>query len=162
MFNQPPLPADDARWMRAALAQAELAAAEGEVPVGAVVVVNGELVGVGANRTRRDCIIHAHAELVALADAERRLGDYRLDDAQVYVTVEPCLMCLGAIHQARAARVVYGAPELKFGACSRFGLASHPALRRLTICGGVLAEEAAGLLSRFFAGLRTGKGNEQD
>jgi tRNA(adenine34) deaminase len=158
MFNlEQDARARDEQWMRLALAEAEAAGAAGEVPVGAVVVLDGELAGRGGNRTRRDGIVQAHAELVALAAAEHKLGDYRLDRAELYVTVEPCLMCLGAIHQARVARLVYGAAEPKFGALgSRFELASHEALRRLTIVGGVLAEEAAALLSAFFAGLRQG------
>jgi tRNA(adenine34) deaminase len=163
MFN--PAPADrplDEQWMRLALAAAAEAGAAGEVPVGAVVVLDGQLAGTGSNRTRRDSIVYAHAELVALGQAERALGDYRLDGAELYVTLEPCLMCLGALHQARVARVVYGAPEPKFGAVgSRFDLASHEALRRLTITGGVLAEEAAALLSTFFAGLREGKRDDR-
>jgi tRNA(adenine34) deaminase len=157
MFNPGADNSRDAAWMALALEQARLAGAQGEVPVGAVVVVAGELVGAGANRTRRDGVIHAHAELVALAQAEQHFGDYRLDGAELFVTVEPCLMCLGAIHQARVMRVVYGTAEPKFGALSRFGLGSHFALRRLTITGGVMAEQAAALLGDFFAGLREGK-----
>src|SRR5262249_36291041 len=113
----------DSAWMRLALEQARAAAAAGEVPVGAVLVqpavatdAPGTLLGAGENRTRRDCLAAAHAELVALAQAERASGDYRLDNAVLYVTVEPCLMCLGALHQARLTRVVYGCPEPKFGA----------------------------------------------
>lgn len=162
MFN--PAPEEqrrDEEWMRLALEAAARAGAAGEVPVGAVVVLDGQLLGSGGNRTRRDGIVHAHAELVALAEAERKLGDYRLDEAVLYVTVEPCLMCLGAIHQARVARVVYGTVEPKFGALGgRFDLAGHPALRRLAVEGGVLAEEAAAQLSGFFANLRTGKRDE--
>jgi tRNA(adenine34) deaminase len=110
--------------------------------------------GTGSNRTRRDGIAAAHAELIALGAAERASGDYRLDDAVMYVTVEPCLMCLGALHQARLSRVVYGCPEPKFGALSRFGLDGHPALSRLRLEGGLLAAEAAALLGSFFRGLR--------
>jgi tRNA(adenine34) deaminase len=144
--------------MRLALAQARLAGAAGEVPVGAVVVLAGEVVGAGANRTRRDGVVHAHAELNALGEAERRLGDFRLDDAAMYVTLEPCLMCLGAIHQARLGRLVYGAPEPKFGALgSRFDLRGAEALRRVSIVGGVLAGEAAALMSEFFKALREGQ-----
>ena len=106
--------------MRAALALAAEAGAAGEIPVGALLVgADGAVLGRGANRTRRDGLVHAHAELVALAAAERASGDFRLDNAVMYVTVEPCLMCLGALHQARLARAVYGCPEPKFGALSR-------------------------------------------
>jgi tRNA(adenine34) deaminase len=147
--------AADEAFMRLALEQAAGAAAAGEVPVGAVVALAGQVLGCGANRTRRDGVVTAHAELLALAQAERAAGDYRLEHAVMYVTVEPCLMCLGAIHQARLARLVYGAAEPKSGALgSRFDLRGHPALRRLSITSGVLAEEAAALLGAFFRGLR--------
>jgi tRNA(adenine34) deaminase len=143
--------------MRAALAQAQQAQTAGEVPVGAVVVIGDQVTGSGANRTRRDGVVSAHAELLALAEAERNAGDFRLDGAVLYVTVEPCLMCLGAILQARVQRLVYGAAEPKFGALgSRFDLREHPALRKLHITAGVLADEAAKLLSAFFAALRGG------
>ena len=141
--------------MRQALALAREAAQAGEVPVGAVVVQDGEITGRGANRTRRDGVISAHAEIVALAEAERRAGDYRLDNAELYVTIEPCLMCLGAIHQARVRRLYYGAPEPKFGALgSRYDLGGHPALSRLEFRGGLLAEESSALLGTFFSSLR--------
>ena len=161
MFNPQPAFSDaDERFMRRALELAAQAGDAGEVPIGAVVVLDGSAAGEGANRTRRDGIVHAHAELVALAEAEQRLGDYRLDDAVVYVTVEPCLMCIGAIHQARVRRVVYGVAEPKFGALgSRFDLAGHEALRRITIEGGLLAGEAEALLGGFFSRLRESKRN---
>jgi tRNA(Arg) A34 adenosine deaminase TadA len=146
----------DQHFMQLALEQAAQAGTAGEVPIGAVVVREGELLGSGSNRTRRDGVIHAHAELNALGDAQRREGDYRLDGAEVYVTVEPCMMCLGAIYQSRITRIVYGAAEPKFGAVqSRFELGAHPALRKLTITGGVLALEAAALLAQFFQALRS-------
>jgi tRNA(adenine34) deaminase len=161
VYNQPvpPAPAEfssfDQSCMRLALEQAQLAAAAGEVPVGAVVAMDGSVVAAAANRTRRDRVVTAHAELLALAQAEQQRGDFRLDGAVVYVTVEPCLMCLGAIHQARVARVVYGAPEPKFGALgSRFALQEHPALHKLQLQGGLLAVEAAALLGGFFRELR--------
>lgn len=142
--------------MALALAEASQAAAAGEVPIGAVVVHDGRVLARGQNRTRRDGIVHAHAELVAIAAAERATGDFRLDNSVMYVTVEPCLMCLGAIHQARFTRVVYGVDEPKFGALtSRFNLRDHEALRRISVTGGVLAGQSAALLSSFFAGLRT-------
>jgi tRNA(adenine34) deaminase len=141
--------------MRLALAEAEAASRCGEVPIGAIVVQNGRVTGRGANHTRRHRIVHAHAELVALAEAQRAQDDFRLEDASLYVTVEPCLMCLGAIQQSRIARLVYGAAEPKFGALeSRFELASNPCFRGLEIQGGVLGEEAARLLGEFFRRLR--------
>jgi tRNA(adenine34) deaminase len=145
-------------YMRQALELAREAAQAGEVPVGAVVVQGGEITGRGANRTRRDGIVSAHAEIVALAAAERRAGDYRLEDAELYVTIEPCLMCLGAIHQARVCRLYFGAPEPKFGALgSRYDLSGHPALSRLEFTGGLLAEESSALLGTFFSSLRERK-----
>lgn len=141
--------------MHAALERAQQAGAAGEVPVGAVVVIADRVVGGGANRTRRDGVVTAHAELLALAEAERSAGDFRLEQAVLYVTVEPCLMCLGAILQARVQRLVYGAAEPKFGALgSRFDLREHPALRKLSITAGVLAEDSAQVLSAFFAAVR--------
>lgn len=153
-----PASAEDLRFMRQALAEAEGAAMAGEVPVGALVVLEGQVRGVGENRTRRDGLVSAHAEIVALAAAERACGDFRLEGAVLYVTVEPCLMCLGALLQARVARLVYGTPEPKFGALgSRFDLHLHPAVAKLEILGGVLADEAAALLSGFFRELREAK-----
>lgn len=152
-----PVTEADVQYMRLALEEARLAGAAGEVPVGAVIISRGQVIGQGGNRTRRDSIVHAHAELVALAEAERLSGDFRLDHAVLYVTLEPCLMCLGAAHQARLARIVYGAAETKFGAWgSRFDLRGHSALRRMEVIGGVLAEEAAELLSAFFRSKREG------
>ena len=141
--------------MRLALEEAAKAAEAGEVPIGAVVVHAGRVAGRGNNRTRRDSAVAAHAELIALGQAQREFGDFRLDGAAVYVTVEPCLMCLGAMQQSRVTRIVYGAREPKFGALgSRFDLTEHPALGKLEICGGVLADEAAALLGDFFRRLR--------
>lgn len=151
---------DDAALMKIALKEARSAAAAAEVPVGAIVVLDGKIIGHGQNRTRRDNVIHAHAEIVAITAAEQQTGDYRLDNASIYVTLEPCLMCLGAIYQSRIQRIVYGAAEPKFGALSsRFELQSHPALRKLEIVPSVLAEESAELLSYFFQQLRVQRKN---
>jgi tRNA(adenine34) deaminase len=156
MSGGKPDTADDTQQMLLALQQAREAAAAGEVPVGSVIVIAGSVAGAGANRTRRDGVVTAHAELIALAAAEQATGDFRLDGAVLYVTVEPCLMCLGAILQARVARIVYGADEPKFGALgSRFDLLGHPALRKISITAGVLADEAAALLKQFFSALRS-------
>jgi len=152
---RPPTEPDE-QFMRLALAEAAEAFSHDEVPVGAVVVQDGSPFARGQNRTRRDGVVQAHAELVALAAAERAAGDFRLEGCELYVTVEPCLMCLGAILQARVGRLVYGAAEPKFGALgSRFDLGGHPALRKLQITSGVLADEAAELLAAFFARLRS-------
>jgi tRNA(adenine34) deaminase len=146
----------DLALMRLALDEAREAGAAGEVPVGAVVTdAAGRVLGRGGNRTRRDGVVHAHAELVALGQAERASGDFRLDDSQLYVTLEPCLMCLGALLQARVTRIVFGAREPKFGALySRFPLAQHPLVARLRVEEGVLAEESSALLAEFFRELR--------
>ena len=155
-LNEAPIGPDG--YMRQALLLAQEAAEAGEVPIGAVVVQGGAITGRGANRTRRDGVVNAHAELLALMEAERRAGDYRLEDAELYVTVEPCLMCLGAIHQARVRRLCYGAAEPKFGALvSRYDLLGHPSFGQLMIVGGLLADESAALLGRFFSGLREQK-----
>jgi len=130
--------------MRDALGLAGEAAQAGEVPVGAVVVVDGAVVGRGFNRPITSTDPTAHAEIVALRDAAQRLGNYRLTGATLYVTVEPCLMCVGALVHARIGTLVYGAPEPKAGAVESTQRAhEHAALNhRMTIVSGVLAAEA--------------------
>lgn len=141
--------------MRAALAEARRAEGEGEVPVGAVVVREGAVIAAAGNRVRRDNDPTAHAEIVALRQAARRLGNYRLTDCDLYATVEPCLMCAGAIVHARIRRLFYGAPEPKFG-----GVESRVALERLGLphrfsaVPAVLPEEGRALLQRFFRSRR--------
>jgi tRNA(adenine34) deaminase len=146
----------DVALMRLALDEARLAGLAGEVPVGAVLTDRaGGVLGRGGNRTRRDGVVHAHAELVALAEAERAGGDFRLDGSVMYVTLEPCLMCLGALLQARIARIVFAAREPKFGALySRFPLYDHPLVSRLEVTEGVLADESTTMLGDFFRELR--------
>lgn len=150
---------DHARFMRLALAEARRAAEAGEVPVGAVVVVEGEVVGVGHNQPIGAVDPTAHAEIVALRDAARRVGNYRLPGATVYVTVEPCLMCVGALVHARVATLVYGAPEPKAGAVESTQRAhEHPALNhRIEVVSGVLADECAALMREFFRERREGE-----
>ncbi len=142
--------------MRLALAQARLAQAAGEVPVGAVVVRDGEVIGAGWNRPITDHDPTAHAEIVALREAARRLGNYRLPGCSLYVTLEPCAMCTGAIFHARIARVVYGASDPKTGvAGSVLDLYAEPRLNHHTsIEGGVLAQACGELLRAFFAARR--------
>lgn len=144
---------DDEKWMHRALVEAELAAAEGEVPVGCVVVVGERIVGRGHNRTEGLKDPTAHAEIVALSAAAGTLGNWRLSGATVYVTVEPCLMCTGALVLARPARVVFGAHDPKFGCLgSRYDIAADNRFNhRLKVKSGVLAGEAGELLKRFFA-----------
>lgn len=143
----------DAHYMRAALELARQARAAGEVPVGAVVVKEGEIVGCGFNAPISRLDPSAHAEMMALRDAAQRLGNYRLVGCELFVTIEPCLMCAGAIMHARIARVVYGARDAKTGACgSVLNAFAEPRLNHHTeVEGGVLAEECGALLSNFFA-----------
>lgn len=148
---------DDERWMLRALALAERAAAEGEVPVGAVLVKDGESVGDGWNRPIAEHDPSAHAEIRALRDAGQRLRNYRLPGTTLYVTLEPCPMCAGAIVHARVARVVFGALDPKGGACgSVFALLpSDERFNHRTECtGGILAEPCSQLLRLFFLGRR--------
>ena len=143
----------DERWMREALAEARLARGRGEVPVGAVVVLDGAVVGRGSNQPIRATDPTAHAEIVALRDAARAVGNYRLTGAALYVTVEPCLMCAGALVHARVARLVFGAAEPKAGAVrSTMRVLDHPALNhRVEIATGVLGPECIELIRGFFA-----------
>ncbi len=146
----------DVGFMRLALAQAEAASRRGEVPVGAVVVIDGQVVGEGFNQPIGASDPTAHAEIVAIRDAAQRIGNYRLTGATVYVTIEPCQMCVGAMVHARVARVVYGAPEPKAGAIeSAMRAHEHPALNhRLLAEGGVLAAECRAMIQKFFEARR--------
>jgi tRNA(adenine34) deaminase len=142
--------------MRSALEQARMAQDAGEVPVGAVVVKDGEIIGRGFNApiSRHDPA--AHAEILALRDAADKLGNYRLPDCALYVTLEPCAMCAGAMLHARIARLVYGAADPKTGACgSVIDLFAEPKLNHhASVSSGVMAEECAVLLREFFAARR--------
>ena len=147
---------DDSFFMRAALEQARLALASGEVPVGAVVVQAGRIIGRGHNHPINRHDPSAHAEVLALRDAGAALGNYRLPGCDLYVTLEPCVMCAGAIQHARIRRVVFGAQDPKTGACGSVvnlfedrRLAPHTA-----VAAGVLADESASLLRGFFADRR--------
>ena len=143
----------DAHFMRLALAQAQQAYAEGEVPVGAVVVKDGEVVAVGYNQPIGRHDPTAHAEVNALRAAAEKLGNYRLPGCELYVTLEPCAMCSGAMMHARLARVVYAASDPKTGVCgSVLDLFAHEGLNHHTVvAGGVLADEASAMLKGFFA-----------
>ncbi len=142
--------------MREALALARQGQRDGEVPVGAVVVVEGRIAGRGFNQPVSSHDPTAHAEIVALRDAGRRLENYRLAGATLYVTIEPCQMCVGAMIHARVGRVVYGTAEPKAGAIqSAMRAHEHPALNhRLTATGGVLEEECRTLMQEFFKARR--------
>jgi len=146
----------DRTFMQAALEEARAAIDRGEVPVGAVVVVDGAMVARAGNRTITDCDPTAHAEIIALREAARKTRNYRLLGATLYVTIEPCAMCAGAMIQARVDRLVYGAEDPKGGAArSCFSIFDHPQINhRVEVVSGLLAEEAAALLKRFFAARR--------
>jgi tRNA(adenine34) deaminase len=146
----------DIEFMQAALGEARGAAAGGEVPIGAVLVREGRILARAGNRTIRDCDPTAHAEIVALREAARLLGNYRLADTTLYVTIEPCSMCAGAMLQARVARLVYGAAEPRGGAVHTcFQVLSHPDVNhRVEVAAGILAEECAAVIREFFAARR--------
>src|SRR5919199_3072657 len=154
----------DERWMREALGAAREAAGRGEVPVGACVVgQGGALLALAGNRTRTDCDPTAHAEVLALREAARRVGNYRLTGAVVYSTVEPCAMCAGALVQARVARLVYGARDEKAGAVeSVFRVSDASFLNQpMELTPGVLAEECRALMQEFFRARRKRMMNDE-
>jgi tRNA(adenine34) deaminase len=148
---------EDADYMAEALAVARTAAARGEVPVGAIIVREGAIVGRGGNAPIAASDPTAHAEIAALREAGRALGNYRLAGCALYVTIEPCPMCAGAILHARISRLVYGARDPKTGACgSVIDLFGERRLNHhTTVVGGVRADECGKLLSEFFSGLRS-------
>jgi len=148
--------AADEQYMHRALALAEQAERAGEVPVGALLTRHGSIVGEGANSPIGSLDPAAHAETLALRDAARRLGAYRLPDTTLYVTLEPCMMCLGAVIHARVARLVIGAPDPKSGACgSALDLATHASHNHHpTIIHGVLREDCGQRLRNFFRARR--------
>lgn len=148
--------ASDREFMTAALAEAHQAAERGEVPVGAVLVFDNRIVARAGNRTISECDPTAHAEIVALREASQILENYRLPGATLYVTIEPCAMCCGAMIQARIARLVYGADDAKGGAVrSCFSVLDHPQLNHnVEVTSGVHAEESAAILKDFFVARR--------
>lgn len=147
---------DDVRWMQLALELAEEAAAAGEVPVGCVLIYGGEVIGQGRNSPIELLDPTAHAEMMALRQGALALGNYRLEDATLYCTLEPCVMCAGALVAARVKRLVFGARDLRFGGVrSKFQVADSPLLNhRVEVTEGVLGAEATILLQRFFASRR--------
>jgi tRNA(adenine34) deaminase len=148
--------ASDELWMEEALRAAQRALESGEVPVGAVVVLDGRIVGCGWNRNLTDSDPSAHAEVVALREAGANLGNHRLDDCELFATIEPCAMCAGALIHARLKRLVYGADDPKAGAVhSIMQVLNHPQLNhRMEVRGGVLAGRSAELLQVFFRNRR--------
>lgn len=143
----------DIEFMRQALAEARESGASGEVPIGAVLVHEGRILARAGNRTIRDCDPTAHAEIVALREAAKIIGNYRLADTTLYVTIEPCSMCAGAMIQSRVPRLVFGAAEPRGGAVqSCFEVLSHPELNhRVQVTSGVLGSECSEVLQSFFA-----------
>jgi tRNA(adenine34) deaminase len=148
--------ADDRAWMEAALAEARAAGEIGEVPIGAVIVHQGEIVARAHNRREVDRDPLAHAEILAIRQAAARLDSWRLTGATLYVTLEPCAMCAGALVASRISRLVYGARDPKAGYCESLGnLVQDPRLNhRLQVAGGVREAESAAMLREFFAALR--------
>ncbi len=142
----------DNRFMRAALEQARLAATENEVPIGAVVVCQNEIIAQARNHREKDADPSAHAEFSAIVQASRELERWRLPDCTVYVTLEPCIMCAGLMHQARIGRCVYGAPDAKAGALgSLYTINSDTRLNHtFEVTSGILEDECASVLSEFF------------
>jgi tRNA(adenine34) deaminase len=146
----------DIELMEQALEEARVCAAVGEVPVGALLVREGQVIARSGNRTIRDCDPTAHAEMVVLREGSRKLGNYRLAGATLYVTVEPCSMCAGGMIQARVPRLVYGCDDPKGGAVrSCFEMLNHPRLNhRMEVTAGILTNECAAILQSFFAARR--------
>ncbi|MFL7839730.1 MAG: tRNA adenosine(34) deaminase TadA [Candidatus Promineifilaceae bacterium] len=151
-----PADQEDIAWMGLALEQARQAYELGEVPVGAVAVYENQIIGAGFNRKESDQDPTAHAEMIALRQAAQKLGNWRLIGVTLYCTLEPCPMCAGAMIQGRLQRLVYGAPDTRFGADGTvIEVLSEPAFNhRVQVTSGVLAEEAGDLLQRFFRRLR--------
>jgi tRNA(adenine34) deaminase len=147
---------NDSEYMHLAMVQAQAAALHEEVPVGALVVLDDRILAAAGNRTITDCDPTAHAEIVALREAARKIDNHRLTGASLYVTVEPCAMCAGALVQARIARLIYGADEPKGGAIRTcLQVLDAPALNhRVEVVSGVLAEESVKLLQSFFSARR--------
>lgn len=152
-----PAAAHDEQWMEEALREAQLAQSQGEVPVGAVIICDGRVVGRGWNRPISTNDPAAHAEIIALREAGLALGNYRLSECELFVTIEPCAMCAGAITHARIKRLVYGADDPKAGAVkSVMTVVNHPSLNhRIEIVGGVLAARAMEMVQAFFRDRRT-------
>lgn len=158
-MNAPGYLESDAQWMRRAVAAAREARERGEVPIGTCVVAEGEILAVAGNRTITDQDPTAHAEIVALREAAHKVGNYRLTNAVVYSTIEPCVMCAGALIQARVKRLVYGARDERAGAVeSHFGVCDTDFLNhRIEVSSGVLENECREIMQDFFREKRNRK-----
>jgi tRNA(adenine34) deaminase len=154
------MPESDEKWMQIAVHMAREAAKLGEVPIGAVMVgTDGKILSSGSNRTITDTDPTAHAEILVLRNAAMRLGNYRLTGTTLYTTIEPCVMCAGALVNARISRLVYGAADERFGAVdTKFGLCTSPDLNhRIDITSGIMADKCRGLMQDFFRSRRGAK-----
>lgn len=151
---------NDTYWMRLALQEAEKGFRIGEVPVGAVIVLDGQIIGRGFNQTEKLSDPTAHAEILAITSACQAVGDWRLDNAELFCTLEPCSMCAGAAVLARIKRIVFGAADPKFGACgSIFNIPVEPRLNhRIIVESGVMESEVADMMRTFFREIRRSKG----
>ena len=155
---------DDARWMGEALAEAKRALGKGEVPIGAVVVQGERAIGRGYNRVERLVRATAHAEMIAIERASKALGDWRLDGCALYVTVEPCHMCMGACYLSRVGRVVYGIAQPRSGSCGSIDNFHEAELfnHRIDVRGGVREAECLALLDEFFRSARSRDDERRD
>ncbi len=155
------MPTEDEKWMRQALRQAEIAYDAGEVPIGCVIVQKDRVVGKGYNQVEQLRDATAHAEIIAIGAASATLENWRLDDCTLYVTLEPCPMCAGAILNSRVSRVVYGSADSRFGGCGTTidVIAGNALQRSVEVVGGVLADECLGLIKGFFQEMRARKGH---
>ena len=158
MKQEPCASPEDIRYMKEAIRQAKKAAALGDVPIGCVIVYQDKIIGRGYNRRMADKTVLAHAEIIAMRKACKKMGDWRLEDCTMYVTLEPCPMCAGAIINARIPRIVFGAKDSKAGSCgSVVDLFSLPYNHRPEVVSGVLEQECGQALSEFFSALRRQK-----
>ena len=152
---------DDVRFMRMALRQAQIAFDMKEIPIGCVIVKDGVVIGKGYNQVEQLKDATAHAEIIAIGTAASTLDNWRLDGCTLYVTLEPCPMCAGAILNSRVSRVVYGSPDSRFGGCgTTIDVITGNALKReVQVTGGILADECLGMLKAFFQQMRLEKGD---
>lgn len=152
---------EDEKWMDLALGAAMMAYEQGEVPIGCVIVKDGHVIGKGYNQVESLKDATAHAEILAIGAAASRIENWRLEGCTLYVTLEPCPMCAGAILNSRISRVVYGSPDSRFGACgTRTDVLTGNAIDRIVeVTGGVLAEKSLGLIQFFFREMRSRKGD---
>ena len=158
---EPRLSSDDERFMRMALRQAQIALDMKEIPIGCVIVKDGVVIGKGYNQVEQLKDATAHAEIIAIGTAASTLDNWRLDGCTLYVTLEPCPMCAGAILNSRVSRIVYGSPDSRFGGCgTTIDVITGNALKRaVEVTGGILADECLGLLKGFFQQMRLEKGD---